>query len=272
MTVVVKMQRQKPSKLGIVKSVAKFFLTPSLRSALHTLHRAVVFRRAFKKFLWGLEHRADFDQRVLRDLIYGWGNEAWSSDTEYLQGCLEHAQACRGPILECGSGLTTLLIGALVQKSGNVLCSLEHHVAWGQRVSQLLKRYRIHAVQMHVRPLKEYGDFIWYQPPAESTPDNYALVVCDGPPGATYGGRYGLLPVMKSRLAPDCVILLDDADRPQEQAIAKRWAQELDTHYETLGTVNPYIRFKLRDDQYSMQKNFAIKRSDATHGVALPEL
>lgn len=253
MTVIANMHNQNSSGLNAVKSVAKFVLPPPIRSYLHSIHRAVIFRRAFKKFLSDLHNGAGVNRDVLSALIFGWGNEAWSSDTEYLKGCLEHAQSCRGPILECGSGLTTLLIGAVAQKSGNVLCSLEHHSVWGNRVALFLKRYRIDTVHMHVRPLKEYGDFTWYEPPAELTPENYALVICDGPPGATRGGRYGLIPVMKSRLAPGCVILLDDADRVQEQEIAKRWAQELNARYETLGAVKPYIRLELHRNEDAAQ-------------------
>jgi hypothetical protein len=43
--------------------------------------------------------------------------------------------------------------------------------------------------------------------------------VCDGPKGTTRGGRYGLAPVMKDRLAPGCIVLLDDTSREAERAI-----------------------------------------------------
>ena len=234
---------RKSTRFDMARNIAKFVLPIPARDFLRATHRAVIFRRAMKKFLRNLEQGIPFDRRLLTALIYGWGNEAWSSDSEYLAGCLEHAQLCRGPILECGSGLTTLLIGAVAQKSGNVLCSLEHQSEWGKRVSGFLKRYGIDSVQMHIQPLKNYADFTWYDPPTAAA-DQYALVLCDGPPGATRGGRYGLVPIMKSRLTPGCIILLDDADRAHEQIIARRWAEQLNTRYETLGSVKPYIRLK----------------------------
>ena len=233
------------SKFALLRSAAKFVLPGTARQLIHSTHRAVIFHRAMNKFLLNIEHGLPFDRRILLDLIYGWGNEAWSADTEYLLGCLHHAQGCQGPVLECGSGLSTLLVGAVLQKSGGVLYSLEHQKNWGDRVSSFLKRYGIDSVLMHVHPLKEYADFTWYEIPAERLFDKYPLVVCDGPPSATRGGRYGLIPLMKSQLAPGCVILLDDADRTHEQVIANRWAQELDTPYETLGSTQPYIRFEL---------------------------
>jgi hypothetical protein len=235
----------KSGQFDVIKNVAKFVLPVPARAFLHTTHRAIVFHRAMKKFLSHLELSIPFNRRVILDLIYGWGNESWSSGEEYLLGCLEQAQASRGPILECGSGLSTLLVGAVVQKSGNVLHSLEHQPAWGNRVAKLLKRYGIKSVHLYVHPLKAYTDFTWYEPPSGTASDQYAMVVCDGPPGATRGGRYGLVPVMKTQLAPGCVILLDDASREQEQTIANRWAAELNTHYETLGSAKPYIRIEL---------------------------
>jgi hypothetical protein len=57
-------------------------------------------------------------------------------------------------------------------------------------------------------------------------PDEFSLVVCDGPPGSTKGGRYGLLPVLGGRLPPGSTILLDDAGRPGELELIKRWEAE----------------------------------------------
>jgi len=72
------------------------------------------------------------------------------------------------------------------------------------------------------------------------------MVICDGPPGATKGGRYGLVPVMKDRLRTGSFILLDDAAREQEQEIARRWMSELDASIETIGDAKPYISLTLR--------------------------
>jgi hypothetical protein len=57
-------------------------------------------------------------------------------------------------------------------------------------------------------------------------PPAFQLVICDGPPGETPGGRYGLWPVLGQRLAPGAVILLDDADRPGEEEVLRRWSTE----------------------------------------------
>jgi hypothetical protein len=80
-------------------------------------------------------------------------------------------------------------------------------------------------------------------------PDSFPLVVCDGPPGSTKGGRYGLVPIMREWLKPGCVILLDDAGREQERAIARRWEAELGASSETLGSIKPYIEMTVMGRQ-----------------------
>jgi len=55
---------------------------------------------------------------------------------------------------------------------------------------------------------------------------SFSLIVCDGPPGNSKGGRYGLLPIFGDRMTPETRILLDDADRPGEQEVLDRWKQE----------------------------------------------
>ena len=61
---------------------------------------------------------------------------------------------------------------------------------------------------------------------AEIVSSEFQLIVCDGPPGHTLGGRYGLLPIVGNRLRKGAVILLDDAERSEEQVALRRWAKE----------------------------------------------
>jgi hypothetical protein len=187
---------------------------------------------------------------VLTDLIYGWGNEAWSALNEYLAVCIDNALTSRGPILECGSGLSTILIGAIAKKRGQSHWALEHTPEWAAKVQRYLNRYKLDSVVLHAKPLKDYGDFCWYDAPLKSMPDSFFLGICDGPPGSTKGGRYGLVPVLRERLKPGCVILLDDAGREQERAIARRWEAELGASLETFGSQKPYIKMTVTGRQH----------------------
>ncbi len=182
---------------------------------------------------------------MLRDLIYGWGNEVYSGSEEYLRACLEVGWKAKGPILECGSGLSTILLGTAAKRTSNVVYTLEHDAMWGEKVKSCLRRYRIDSVRIHVDALHDYGEFCWYTPPSGGIPHGISAVICDGPPGDTRGGRVGLVPVMKSRLSGDCVILLDDACRVEEQAALRRWAAELGAQYQIIGSVRPYARLTM---------------------------
>ena len=73
-------------------------------------------------------------------------------------------------------------------------------------------------------------------------PRSFSLVICDGPPSRTLGGRYGLVPVMRTRLKAGCVILLDDAEREHERQIARLWQTELGAKAEFLDGSKPLIR------------------------------
>ena len=104
----------------------------------------------------------------------------------------------------------------------------------------MLRRYRINSVKLCETGLRAYGSYTWYAPPKDKMPDDFALVICDGPPGTTRGGRYGLLPIMKPHLKSGCLVLLDDAGRAGERAIIARWANELGTDFRIEGTEEPF--------------------------------
>lgn len=211
-----------------------------IRSFLRGKRRDVVFHAAMTQFVKDPGACTQPGNTVLNDLIYGWGNEAWSAKEEYLAACINHALASNGAILECGSGLSSILLAAIAKKQGLCHCVLEHKPEWAEKVQAYLDNYNLDSV-IHTKPLKDYGDFCWYDVPIDTIPDRFALVACDGPPGKMKGGRYGLVPIMGKRLKSGCIILLDDAYRRQELEIAERWAIELDSTFTVLGVYKPYL-------------------------------
>jgi hypothetical protein len=162
---------------------------------------------------------------LLSSLARAWGNYGFAPPREYVEVVAEHARRTRGPVLECGSGLTTLVLAALAGRRGVPVLSLEHLEEWRRSVAAALAALNAPASRVLAAPLRDYGAFAWYAVPPE-LPRDFRLVVCDGPPGDTKGGRYGLLPVLQDKLAPGALILLDDADRPDEAAILDRWRRE----------------------------------------------
>jgi predicted O-methyltransferase YrrM len=166
------------------------------------------------------------DRITLALLRLGWGNKAWSAKSDYLAEMACQSIKTQGPILECGSGLSTLILGLITRKYGVQVWSLEHQPDWYARANNLLTKFQIDNVHLYLVPLRDYGSYTWYDPLLEDMPDNFRFVICDGPPEKTPGGRYGLLPVMGQQLASRCIILLDDVDRDTEMEIIQRWTAE----------------------------------------------
>lgn len=200
---------------------------------LYELNRV---RRSMEQSPEGLPTR-----RALQALTRAWGNIEWAANIDYqLEVCRRTLQTT-GPILECGSGLTTILMGLLAESRKLPVWSLEHEPTWRKRVQSVVQRAGLSTVQLQDRPLQSYGDFAWYEKPP-TPPAPFTLVICDAPPGNTPGGRSGLLPVMADTLAPGCIILLDDAERPGEIETLRRWKEGWDISVECVGQENPPAR------------------------------
>ena len=164
---------------------------------------------------------------LIEQLVRAWDNESWSATAPFLLGILEWFPRTFGSIAECGSGLSTLVLGAALSDSNRTLLSLEHDSSWAELIRARLPSRARTNVTVALAPLRSYGSFNWYSPPEAELPSSIGFVVCDGPPGSTRGGRYGLAPVLRDRLAPGCILLLDDTHRLEERAIVERWCTEL---------------------------------------------
>lgn len=227
--------------MDAIRRIATTVIPAPARRVANRAVRGAVLRFAMRQFLRDPD-TALGDDRLLALLVFGWGNPSWSARNDYLRACLEQARASEQPILDCGSGLSTLLLGAIAQRHGNRVWSLEHEPKWAHRTQSALSAFGIRSVSLCTAPLRSYGAFSWYDPPLADMPERFSMVVCDGPPGQTPGGRYGLVPVMGTRLAHGCVILLDDARRAHERDTADRWAADLHASCEILSTAQPFVR------------------------------
>jgi hypothetical protein len=236
--------------MNMIRPLAHTILPHPARAFLRTVKKEVrrkvrplAFSWAFAEFQ-KLENFDDVDRRLLERLTYGWGNH-YSAHIEYMAAYLRHASQSQGPILECGSGLSTLLLGVVAARNGNEVWSLEHSDEWGSQVQQLLQRWRLTSVRLTIDKLRRYTHFErpfeWYRLPTTVMPQEFSLVVCDGPPGdTTRGGRYGLMPLMAQHLGDNCAILLDDFERASEQAIVNRWQREVSCVVEAHGSEEKY--------------------------------
>ena len=177
-----------------------------------------------------------------------WGG-SWPAGPKLLAAVAYHATRVDGPILECGSGLTTAVLAVLAAKTSRPVWTLEHLPHWGEQTQRVLGRLGCDSVVLHVVPLCNYGSFDWYDPPRDVMPNDFALVMCDGPPGRTRGGRRGLLPFPGTCLDPGYVVLLDDPARPREACVVEAWSLRLAVPYRVYGVEKPFAVLRLPDDE-----------------------
>jgi len=221
------------------KVLMQLRLRTFVRERLHAWECARKLRRG----LGALERDPRGSEQVWNELVDGWDDRRWAAGVEYLDAVASAAVDEHGPILECGSGLTTLVLARIARGTGVQVWTLEHDARCFQRVGSRLRSAGLEANVLHA-PLRDYGSFDWYDVDPARLPA-FSLVVCDGPPKRTRGGRFGLVPVLGERLAPGCLILLDDAAREGEREVLNRWAAGLPIRYELHGASRPYAAVEL---------------------------
>lgn len=156
-------------------------------------------------------------------LMLAWGNIGYAASLSYLRHLAIKVQQTKGPMLECGSGASTLLIASLTSEEQSEIVVLENSKEWYDYMSAVLDQLGFDHIRLQYAPLTEYSDYAWYSVSKEWVSEPIQLVVCDGPPGTTRGGRYGLVPVMDELLGQNCLVLLDDTHRKGEREIIHAW-------------------------------------------------
>ncbi len=154
----------------------------------------------------------------------------WSAAADFLELLLEEVTRHRPPlVLECGSGLSTLVLAAACREAGaGRVTSLEQEPRCAAATRRALAVYGLEGwAQVVDAPLVERrleGDrWSWYDLSGVG-PGRFGLVVVDGPPALEEPrARYPALPLLADRLAPDWRLLLDDAARPGERAVVAAW-------------------------------------------------
>lgn len=140
-------------------------------------------------------------------------------------------------VLECGGGLSTLMMGMVAKQRGRGrIVSLEEDAGWAAIVETAASDNDLNRwVQVIHAPLEEdpfaCGTGRWYAKEVVDglLPMPIDLLVVDGP--STAGSeeprrRYPALPVFKSCLTKTAVIALDDCQRDGERAVVEAWEKE----------------------------------------------
>lgn len=150
--------------------------------------------------------------------LYTYAHNAWAASPEMLFAAYRFASEATGPILECGSGLTTIVMGLAAERSGVPVYTLEHDLDWVRKMRPRLAG--LSKVELIYAPLEEYPGYVWYQVPLAIETKKFALVVCDGPPRKY--GREGLFCLLGKQVA-GAHWLIDDTDDLSVLALIKKY-------------------------------------------------
>jgi len=157
----------------------------------------------------------------------------WSAGADFLALLVDHVTAARPEmIVECGSGLSTLMLARCCALNGaGRVFSLEQAPEHAARTRAELARYGLKAqatvLEARLRPYTLGGQtHAWYD--LDGLPEAVIdVLVIDGPPGRSAPlARYPALPLLHDRFGQTCTVFLDDAARPDEQVILSRWRAE----------------------------------------------
>ncbi|MFQ5915611.1 MAG: hypothetical protein ACE5JS_20770 [Nitrospinota bacterium] len=160
-------------------------------------------KRAFEDAIKALNDGEITEERI-RAICDYWGNAPWAAGEGLLLRWAALAKEHQGDILECGSGVSSIVAAAASPQS--TVWALEDKPEWGDKVSGLANRLGIGNLRVVDAPLGES----WYSPNGE-IPQKFGLVLVDGPTRGTSQSRFNLF--MGGLDLENATVLWDDMDQ-----------------------------------------------------------
>jgi hypothetical protein len=168
---------------------------------------------------------------VLSPLLLGGGYLPWTTGSmrpaALVAVCNEIVHGARTRIVECGSGVSTVLLARLLrERGGGCLTALEHDRHWASVVEAQLGVEGLDGIaRVLYAPLQ--GRPPWYdRAGSDRAPEQVDLLVVDGPPACDPGqgnSRAPALAFFEERLLADATVMLDDIERPGERRVLRDW-------------------------------------------------
>ena len=150
---------------------------------------------------------------------------AWKADTGLLTLVTEHILAHRPKlVVEFGTGASTLVIARALQKAGGgTLISFDQHQDFADSTRAWLGEHGLEADLRAValRPSPGGWPGRWYD--HGPLPDAIDMMLIDGPPWSIHPMTRGAASCLFDQISPGGTVFLDDAARPGERLVARRW-------------------------------------------------
>ena len=159
------------------------------------------------------------------------GGKAGTPD--FLKLVADHVLAAKPRlVIECGSGISTIVLARCLQMNGaGHVFSMEHMPEFANTTrEQLSVQGLFEWATVLDAPLVTHSaqdqTFQWYRS-ADLPEGPIDLLIVDGPPARTGASpRYPAGPMLFHRLSSNGTIVVDDARRPEEQAVIERWRKQ----------------------------------------------
>ncbi len=163
--------------------------------------------------------------------ICKWYGNPFSAGPGMIKSVYDMALEAKGPILEVGAGITTVVAAIACLRNGQMVHTLEHDLEWFRVMRNYIELWKLKPVQLYYAPLQEYPEHImendkplmWYEID-ERLPKLFGLAIIDGPPRRY--GREGVYRLMLDRIKW-CPWIVDDTDEKGQWNLVSKWAAEL---------------------------------------------
>lgn len=150
---------------------------------------------------------------------------SWKADTGFLHLIVDTIEAKRPQtVVEFGAGATSLIIARALQRNGGgTQISCDQHSGFVTATRQWLHDNGVEA-DLRATPFKTAPNGwpgVWYD--HGPLPAEIDLLLIDGPPWAIHPYVRGAADSLFDRITIGGTVLLDDAARPGERVIARKW-------------------------------------------------
>jgi predicted O-methyltransferase YrrM len=150
---------------------------------------------------------------------------SWKADVGLLHLVADHILE-KNPkvVVEFGAGASTLIVArALQMAGGGTHVAFDQHPEFVEATTAWLAEHGLAADLRAVPLVPAPGGWpgLWYD--HEPLPDAIDFMLIDGPPWTIHPFTRGAAATLFGRITPGGTIMLDDAARPGERIVARRW-------------------------------------------------
>lgn len=158
----------------------------------------------------------------------------WAMDAKSLSQLLDLVRQHKPKnLLELGSGTSTIWLGHTLAAWGGKITSIDGSEEFLELTRANITKHGLDdTVRTRFAPLLpgswDSATKVWYDRAFIGDIDQVDFLLVDGPPGGPHrpDSRYPAIPELIERLAPGALVVLDDSQRPDEQAAVKKWVSK----------------------------------------------